>query len=445
MKKYFLIVILFAFNFKAISQDTISDNFTINAGWVNPEQEVIDTTLKVQAIKLPEFVEKIIPSWISPDSFFEKEKEEELTEEEVKALEKDVEFLAELPQSYEDVPKEDLKNVLVQIDNKINDLKKEIADLIAARNANQDLIKTKKSTLTTLEKEKSIIGLTIKSGDLKNENGDLSNENSNLRTTKEQLKRYLYIAIGGLSLVFLVIAIFLQRRRIQVQDVELEKQLDDINKKNTYLEHAARIIRHDMHSGINTYMPRGLSSLERRLSDDDIEKFKISAPLKMIKDGLSHTQRVYKSVYEFTNLVKTHVVLDKEMHNVKEVLERYLNNTSYGNQVQISDLMELEINETLFCNAIDNLIRNGLKYNDSQEKWVKVYTEGNYIVVQDNGRGMTKGQFEKAIRAETGENSKNEIGLGLSICNAILKEHGFSFTCEKSEGQGTLIKINTKN
>ena len=78
----------------------------------------------------------------------------------------------------------------------------------------------------------------------------------------------------------------------------------EIEKKNTYLEHAAKILRHDMHSGINTYIPRGLSSLERRLSSEDITSLKIEAPIRMIKEGLKHSQKVYKGVYEFTNLVK---------------------------------------------------------------------------------------------------------------------------------------------
>ena len=44
-----------------------------------------------------------------------------------------------------------------------------------------------------------------------------------------------------------------------------------VNQKNSYLEHAAKILRHDMHSGINTYIPRGLNSLKRRLSEDRIK------------------------------------------------------------------------------------------------------------------------------------------------------------------------------
>jgi PAS domain S-box-containing protein len=142
----------------------------------------------------------------------------------------------------------------------------------------------------------------------------------------------------------------------------------EIEKKNTYLEHAAKILRHDMHSGINTYIPRGVSSLERRLTVEQIEELKISAPFKMIKDGLSHAQKVYKGVYEFTNLVKKDVVLNKTECNLKDILDSYLSTTSYKSQVQIDELITKDVNESLFCTSIDNLIRNGLKYNDSDTK-----------------------------------------------------------------------------
>ena len=243
----------------------------------------------------------------------------------------------------------------------------------------------------------------------------------------------------------LVVAVVLQRRRIQVQDVEIETQLDEINKKNSYLEHAARIIRHDMHSGINTYMPRGISSLEKRLTTEDIQRLKIEGALKMVKEGLNHTQRVYKSVYEFTNLVKQNVVLNKSTINVKDLVWNYISPNSYSSQVEISDLGELEVNEILFCNAVENLIKNGLTYNDSQEKKVKIYVDEDSIVVEDNGRGFTQKQFEKQLKkyATKKEESKDEKGLGLNICVAILEEHGFKLTCEKID-TGTKMKIKIK-
>ena len=40
------------------------------------------------------------------------------------------------------------------------------------------------------------------------------------------------------------------------------------------------------------------------LTDEKIKELKIDAPLRMIEEGLQHTQKVYKGVKEFTNLVK---------------------------------------------------------------------------------------------------------------------------------------------
>lgn len=227
----------------------------------------------------------------------------------------------------------------------------------------------------------------------------------------------------------------------------------EIDKKNTYLEHAAKILRHDMHSGINTYIPRGVSSLERRLNEEDIKNLKIEAPLKMIKEGLKHTQKVYKGVYEFTNLVKKEVVLSKTACNIKLILEDYLSSTAYKSQVILDDnLPTIEVNEALFCTSIDNLIRNGLKYNDSDTKWVKIFAETerkqfslrkNYICVVDNGRGITQEEFNHLSRPYVRKEGQKEegSGLGLNICKSILREHGFDITAEKLPQGGTKLKI----
>jgi PAS domain S-box-containing protein len=219
-----------------------------------------------------------------------------------------------------------------------------------------------------------------------------------------------------------------------------------VNQKNSYLEHAAKILRHDMHSGINTYMPRGLSSLQRRLSEEKIKQLKIDAPLRMLAEGLKHTQKVYAGVKEFTNLVKEDAQLDMKECNLSEILRNYLSSTSYVSQVKIERLPFTEVNEPLFCTAIDNLIRNGLKYNDSSTKMVKIYMENDStICVEDNGRGITNEEFIELSKPYTRKEGQKEggSGLGLNICIAILKEHGFKITAEKLDS-GTKLKIKLK-
>lgn len=241
------------------------------------------------------------------------------------------------------------------------------------------------------------------------------------------------------------------------QDVtKIVESLNELDKKNTYLEHAAKILRHDMHSGINTYIPRGITSLERRLSEDDIKNLKIEAPLKMMKEGLKHTQKVYKGVYEFTNLVKKDVLLTKESCNIKKIIDDYLSTTAYKSQVILDDnLPTIEVNEPLFCTSVDNLIRNGLKYNDSSTKYVKIYYESErkkfglrkeYICIEDNGRGIDQSEFDYLSKPYVRKEGQKEqgSGLGLNICKAILKEHGFEITAEKLPVCGTKLKIKIK-
>lgn len=224
----------------------------------------------------------------------------------------------------------------------------------------------------------------------------------------------------------------------------------DLSKKNIYLEHAAKIIRHDMHSGINTYLPRGIKSLNRRLTDESINDLKIKAPLQLITDGLHHAQKVYAGVYEFTNLVKEDAQLNKEIKNIKEILKDYLRLTAYKNQVILDDSLDVsfEVNEPLLCTAIDNFVRNGLKYNDSGTKYVKIsieqhFTKGLAIVIEDNGRGLTSEEFIELSKPYVRKEGQKEsgTGLGLNISIAILKEHGFNVRAEKRKEGGTKIII----
>lgn len=239
---------------------------------------------------------------------------------------------------------------------------------------------------------------------------------------------------------FMVVGEFLKKKN---------EVVEELGQKNVFLEHAAKIIRHDMHSGINTYIPRGIKSLKRRLTDEQLKELRITAPLQLIEDGASHAQKVYKGVYEFTNLVKAdNKGLNKEEFCLIKSLMEYLRLTAYKSQVDLEKSPCYIVgNEPLLLTAIDNLIRNGLRYNDSKTKLVKIYQgyeEGgkHSICIKDNGRGIDQDDFDylskpyvrKAGQLESG------TGLGLNICVEIIEQHGFTMSCEKT-GSGTLIKI----
>lgn len=351
-----------------------------------------------------------------------------ITKDDKKELKQDAQILTSLPKQYSVMPVKNLKTLNTKIDGQIGKLKTERDSLIRV-NANKIIIASKESAIQTLQKEKDIIASKIKTGEL-----------------EQQQQRNTRIFIGIMAavlIIFLAVFVYMQRRTIRVQDGEIRRQLDDIGEKNAYLEYAAHLIRHDMHSGINTYIPRGLTGLERRIASEEAQRLNIAGSLTMIREGLQHTQKVYKKVHEFTSLVKTDAQIERSDVDIRKSLDAYLTATSYRNQVELSDtLPTISVNEILFNTALDNLIKNGLKYNDSDIKTVKVYSEDDiYIVIEDNGRGLSAEEFSKLSRPNK-QNKQQDAGsgLGLSICTAILNEHGFSVTAEKLT-QGTKVKI----
>jgi signal transduction histidine kinase len=254
---------------------------------------------------------------------------------------------------------------------------------------------------------------------------------------------YMYDLFGYMCIILFSPPFFsFVREFLDMVNSNERELLEELTRKNTYLEHAAKILRHDMHSGINTYLPRGVSSLKRRLSDEKIKEFKLEAPLRLINEGLEHSRQVYRGVYEFTNLVRDGESISKELVKLDQALVEYLKRTSYADQVIISDLPEVEVNEPLFCTAVDNLIRNGLKYNDSKTKKVEIYMDEGFLVVQDNGRGISQEEFDELSKPYTRKKNQEEkgTGLGLNICVAIFKEHGIDISVEKLV-VGTRIRI----
>jgi K+-sensing histidine kinase KdpD len=358
--------------------------------------------------------------------------EPKITENEKSILNNDRKILENLSNTYDNLSRKDLKNLVQKVEGQIKKLMIEKDSLIKI-NASKILIDSKNGIIKTLKKEKDFIILNIKNLDLKDEN--------------LKIRKYLIWAFISITILILGIVALSQRKTIKIQDKEIENQIKELSKKNTYLEYAAKLIRHDMHSGINTYIPKGISTLEKKITPEDIKKLKIGTSIKMIKDGLQHTQKVYSSVYEFTNLVKQNIFLEKVKFDIKSILEEYLLNTAYNSQVTIEYLGELKVNKTLFCNAIDNLIRNGLKYNDNENKKVKIYLENNVLIIEDNGRGFSQKEFDKIVNNYDKIKNKDidtlTSGLGLNISLIILQEHGFNITCEKTN-IGTKMKIKLK-
>ena len=99
--------------------------------------------------------------------------------------------------------------------------------------------------------------------------------------------------------------------------------------------------------------------------------------------------------------------------------------------------------------AFGNLIDNGIRYNHSGgSEEITVFEEGNGLTVkiQDTGEGIPPDElsriFDRFYRVEKSRTrNRGGAGLGLAICEQIIKLHGGHINVTSSIGEGSVFSI----
>ncbi len=100
--------------------------------------------------------------------------------------------------------------------------------------------------------------------------------------------------------------------------------------------------------------------------------------------------------------------------------------------------------------AIQNVLENGLKYSKSStspvEISIKQESETAVVSIRDYGEGINKEEqlriFEPFYRTDKSRNRKSGgYGLGLSLCNEIMRAHKGDIVVKSKPGEGTEIQL----
>ncbi|GAA3318320.1 sensor histidine kinase [Arthrobacter ramosus] len=113
--------------------------------------------------------------------------------------------------------------------------------------------------------------------------------------------------------------------------------------------------------------------------------------------------------------------------------------------VDAPERLEAHVDANRISQVLDNLISNAIKYSpDGGDVRVTLLREENTVVcrVKDTGMGMDKQDqadaFTRYFRAGNVRNTAIQgVGLGLSICKAIVDAHGGTIGLESVPGEGT--------
>lgn len=112
------------------------------------------------------------------------------------------------------------------------------------------------------------------------------------------------------------------------------------------------------------------------------------------------------------------------------------------------EVLLVPMDATLIEQVILNLMENAVIHGNATEICLRVECEGDNAAfsVADNGSGIEKERLDTLFDASSaaekgGADGKKNMGIGLSVCRAIVKAHGGAITAENQADGGACLRF----
>lgn len=229
----------------------------------------------------------------------------------------------------------------------------------------------------------------------------------------------------------------------------LKENNQELQSTTEELERFTYIASHDLKSPIRTIISfTGL--VERDLKNENYEN--IPKNLSYIRTGAEQMYFLVQDILELSRLKESlqserpitdlNVVYEKAKQNLKEEISEKNAILTCGR------LPHFPANELEFILIFQNIIQNGIKYNESPRPSVRISSqEGNQFLTirfEDNGIGIEKKYHDQIFQFFKRLHTPIEYqgtGLGLGLCKKIVTDYGGKIEVESNEGSGTVFTI----
>ncbi|MDU1077313.1 MAG: HAMP domain-containing sensor histidine kinase [Clostridium sp.] len=189
------------------------------------------------------------------------------------------------------------------------------------------------------------------------------------------------------------------------------------------------------------------------LDDSQTDKDTLKMGLNIIEKETDRLVNMVEELLDFSRLSSGKMTLNKKEVSIKAIsdyIDVYMSARARRENKRLNINLDSE-NKKIYVDidrikqVLINLLDNAFKFTEAEGTISISFTavEGSLkIVVQDDGSGITKEDLPRVKeKFYKGKNAKSKNGIGLSICDEIVKLHNGEIFIESEEGKGTLVTV----
>ena len=277
------------------------------------------------------------------------------------------------------------------------------------------------------------------------------------RVYEAQFEKNPYDEIVTFPMVLIILGLILflyqrEMKRYEEQKSNLIKDLEGKNEAlfqlNNELEQFTYIASHDLKTPLRT-ISSYLDLIPLHLKKQDTEG--LDRDIQFAKKGASQMYALINDILEYKRISQLEPKQDKiDLNAIFEEVKHNLNHLIQEKKgVLISDKLPIiKGNKSDYIALFQNLIENGLKYNQSEQPIVSIYAKkkGNslHLFFEDNGIGIAPEYHDRIFKFFNRLHTPEEYegtGIGLGLCKKIMSKYKGDILVVSNLGEGAVFQL----